>query len=103
MRYAKATDRNHAEIRDGLRRYGYLVRDCSVIGHGMPDLCVTHRTVTTFMPLQFVVPLWLEVKDPKKSPSARALTEAESFWGPVLKTRVVLTLAEALEIAEGWP
>lgn len=72
MRHAKRTDRNHAEIRDGLRADGWDVLDLSDVGGGVPDLCVRHP--------EGQIPLFLEVKDGSKPPSARALTEAEKTW-----------------------
>ena len=35
-RHAKRTDANHADIRDGLRKAGYVVIDTSYIGNGYP-------------------------------------------------------------------
>lgn len=37
-RYAKKTDANHADIRDGLKALGWEVLDTSGIGQGVPDL-----------------------------------------------------------------
>lgn len=92
-RYAKKTDRNHSEIRDGLRKCGYLVLDTSGIGEGVLDLCV-------LISAKEQRSLWLEIKDPKKPPSARKLTDAEKIWfeynGSI--SRVVETLDEALAV-----
>lgn len=98
MRYAKATDGNHATIRDGLRRLGYDVRDFSKCGNGVPDLCVVGGRGRAF-----ALPLWLEVKDPKQPPSARRLTDAELAAVSVFRTRVVLTLDDAIVHCEVWP
>jgi len=42
MRRAARTDRNHAEIRDGLRRMGIKVIDTSRLGDGFVDIVVCH-------------------------------------------------------------
>lgn len=69
MRRAARTDRNHAPIRDGLRRVpGFVVVDTSRLGDGFPDLLVGHRK--QWIPL--------EVKDPAQPPSRRRLTPAEA-------------------------
>lgn len=92
MRHAKRVDANHAEIRDGLRADGWDVLDLSDCGNGIPDLCVGH-------PFGFE-PLFLEVKDGKKPPSARGLTAAEKNWqrfcGAITVT--VLSLEEARKV-----
>lgn len=94
-RYAKKTDRNHKEIRDGLRNAGYLVSDLSDVGHGVPDLCV--------QPSSGVLPgLFIEVKDGSLPPSARGLTEAEKRWFSLVpdRTFVVLNLDQALKVCD---
>jgi hypothetical protein len=68
MRRAAKVDRNHAEIRDGLRTIpGCTVRDTSGVGGGWPDLVVGYRGTTTL----------IEIKDGAKVASARRLTEAQ--------------------------
>jgi hypothetical protein len=88
MRRQARTDRNHAEIRDGLRRVT-VVEDLSDVGRGIPDLLARHLRG---------YPVLLEVKDPGKPPSARKLTSDEQAcalrWGSAY--RVVLTLDDAL-------
>ncbi len=71
MRHAKRVDRNHAEIRDGLRALGYQVLDLSGAGQGVADLAVA---VAPGMPH------FLEVKDGKRPLSAQALTAAQEDW-----------------------
>lgn len=67
MRQRARTDGNHAEIRDALRRHGWLVHDSSRYGSGYFDLtCVKGGRV-----------VFVEVKDGAKPPSARKLTEDE--------------------------
>jgi hypothetical protein len=91
VRYAKRTDRNHQEIRDGLRAT-YLVCDLSDVGNGVPDIAV--------QPVVGGVAIFLEVKDPKQPPSKRGLTEAEKRWFTLVpdRTFVVHTLDEALKV-----
>lgn len=66
MRAAR-TDANHAAIVKALRQIGASVFDASRVGGGFPDLVVGYRG-RNFL---------LEVKDGKKSPSRRQLTEAQ--------------------------
>ena len=40
MTWRRRVDRNHKEIRDGLRACGFDVWDCSRFGGGFPDLLV---------------------------------------------------------------
>lgn len=49
MRYAARRDTNHAEIRDGLRRYGFTVFDAGGVGGSLPDLIVGARGTTFLM------------------------------------------------------
>ena len=89
MRFAKRTDTNHKDIRDGLRTCGFDVRDHSGAGGGIPDLCV------------MVLPgisLHLEVKDPTKPKEDTELTKQEKEWFRYngWNSRVVFTLAEAI-------
>ena len=87
-RHAYATDRNHAEIRDQLRKLGVFVWDTHTLGNGFPDLlCVVRKEAVL-----------LEVKDPKKIPSKRRLTPQErdffkAYPGPIF---VVTTVEQAL-------
>lgn len=67
MRRAARTDNNHADVRDGLRALGLKVFDSSALGRGFGDLVVSNG------PQLLIV----EVKDPAKPPSARALTPLE--------------------------
>lgn len=84
MRYAKRTDANHSEIRDGLRKCGYTVADYSRLGGGVPDLCVRVRDG---------VSLFLEVKV-----IGEKLTKAEEEWMKYNSaiTRTVFSLEGAL-------
>lgn len=90
MRYDKRIDGNHKEIREGLRKAGYKVRDQGRLGGGVPDLCVLVKPGLS---------LHLEVKDPTKPPSATKLTVEEEEWMEfnAWNTRVVFSLHEALQ------
>lgn len=87
-RYAKATDSNHAQIRDQLRKLGVWVWDTHALGNGFPDLLACARG-------RFVL---LELKDPSQPPSKRRLTKAEQAFylgcpGPI---KLVMTVTQAL-------
>lgn len=90
MRRAACRDRNHAEIRDGLRAAGYVVLDLGGVGDGCPDLLVAGHGRMTL----------LELKDGEKPPSKRALTPDElafhQRWGR--HAAVACSLAEALRL-----
>ncbi len=70
MRRAARVDGNHSAIVKALRDIGASVADTSAVGDGFPDLVVGFRG------RNFVV----EVKDGKKPPSARKLTEAQEAF-----------------------
>lgn len=98
MRRAGNRDGNHAELRDGLRAGGLLVADTGGMGDGFPDLVVGSRRPPC--PTCRRRPLtMLEVKDGRRPPSARKLSEDEekfhAIWGD--HVRVV----ESLEAAYG--
>lgn len=67
MRRAARTDRNHLEIIAALRKVGATVRSLASVGAGCPDLLVGYHGQN----------FALEVKDGRKKPSARKLTEDE--------------------------
>lgn len=90
-RRAARVDSNHAEIVRSLRQAGCSVLDLSAVGNGCPDLLVSRPT----WPHALVL---LEVKDGRKPPSARKLTDAQTeFWaqfrGPM---HLVTCVADAL-------
>ena len=66
MRLAARVDDNQAQIVSALRKLGATVRVVTQ-GNGIPDLLVGFQGHTVLM----------EVKDGKKPPSARRLTDAE--------------------------
>jgi len=93
MRLRAKVDRNHAEVVEALRKAGASVQSLAQIGHGVPDLLVATRNG-----------MWLmEIKDGKKSPSKRLLTEDEFEWHWNWKqpVYVVYSVAEALEVLNG--
>jgi hypothetical protein len=69
VRRAAKVDANHAEIVKALRAAGCGVIDMSPMGKGVPDLLVHAPTFPACR-----MPVFLEVKDGKKPPSARKLT-----------------------------
>lgn len=89
-RYAKRTDVNHAEIREGLRSAGYPVLDLSGCGNGVPDLAVLVAPAKS---------VFLEVKKDSKE----RLTSAEETWFKFNgeRSHIVWTLEQALEIVRG--
>jgi hypothetical protein len=82
-------DANHASIREDLRKVGCRVLDLGDVGKGCPDLLVGFRGRLVL----------LEIKDPAKPPSKRALTpDEEAFhtqWRG-LPVVVVETIEEAV-------
>ena len=68
-RYANRVDSNHASVKDDLEAAlpGVSVFDAAGSGRGFPDLVVGYNGLTYLY----------EVKDGKKSPSARKLTNAQ--------------------------
>lgn len=85
--YARKVDRNHGEIRDGLRAEGFSVVDTSAVGGGFPDLVVFRDDTGMVL---------LEVKDGHKPPSGRKLTEAQVEMRKRLPFKIVTSLLEAL-------
>jgi hypothetical protein len=96
-RYARKVDRNHGEIRDGLRKLGWTVHDLSSAGDGVPDLGV---------PVKPGHPHFLEIKDEDKPLSAQKLTKAQEVWHSFAwqitsKVRNLDEAVKALEWARG--
>lgn len=90
MRRAARVDANQEQVVSALRACGAYVRIVTQ-GEGLPDLLVGYRGYT----------LLLEVKDGRKPPSARKLTEAEAKffeeWQGGLLAKVE-SVEEALDI-----
>lgn len=70
MRRAAKVDANHAEVVAALRKIGCSVASLASVGAGIPDLAVGYQG-KNFL---------LEVKDGKKPPSARKLTDDEKAF-----------------------
>ena len=75
-KYAARTDANHAEVREALRRAGFVVYDTYAAGRGFPDLtvsftahCPTPASPTARIPYTVL----LEVKDGAKRDGKRQL------------------------------
>lgn len=67
----RKVDDNHAEIIAAFRRLGWSARSTATIGKGFPDAAVG----------KFGHTYLVEIKDGKKPPSKRKLTEdEETFW-----------------------
>jgi Holliday junction resolvase len=69
MRAAKI-DANHEQVVQALRAAGATVQSLAGVGKGVPDLLVGFQGKTLLM----------EVKDGRKVPSARRLTENQLKW-----------------------
>jgi len=83
MRYGNRIDDNHAEVRDELRRQGWAVLDT----HDMPgfvDLIAKLPYSTNHS-----IPYFIDVKDGKKPPSARRLTDAQKKLGEFVSFFVI--------------
>jgi hypothetical protein len=91
MRTIAKVDENQPLIVDCLRRCGCLVLVLSQLGHGVPDLLVgTPRGLL----------ILIEIKDGKKSPSARKLTPDQALWHAAWRRYPlfqVCSVAEAVE------
>lgn len=70
MRRAARVDANHKEVVEALRGAGAVVQSLAAVGHGVPDLLVGFRGQT----------ILIEIKDAKKPPSERRLTEDQIKW-----------------------
>jgi hypothetical protein len=91
-RFARKVDDNQAGIVAALRKLGFWVWPTHALGNGAPDVIVCRPRDKAFV--------WLEIKDGRKPPSARKLTEDEENFhakcpGPVY---VVGSLDEALVV-----
>lgn len=88
LRRAAKVDDNQAEIVAALRRAGCSVCILSGVGKGCPDLAVGRGGVTYM----------LEIKDGRKTPSARKLTPDEQAWHDAWRghAAVVNSVDEAL-------
>ena len=95
MRRAARTDRNHAAIRDALREAGASVWDTSGVGGGFPDLVVGHVS-----PTRGRENLLVEVKDGKRKPSERRLTQQQYEFAEAWRGQwcLVESVDEALEV-----
>lgn len=69
-RYHRKVDANQAVLVTELRRVGASVQSLASLGQGTPDLLVGWRGGNYLF----------EVKDPRKPPAQRKLTEAEERW-----------------------
>jgi len=88
MRRAAKVDTNQADIVAALRKIGASVQPLHSVGQGCPDLLVGWRGMNTI----------LEIKDGKKPPSARKLTDDQVIWheGWRGQVAVVETIEQAI-------
>lgn len=70
MRRAAKIDANQEQVVQALRAAGATVQSLAGVGVGVPDLLVGHQGKT----------ILFEVKDGRKPPSARRLTEDQLKW-----------------------
>jgi hypothetical protein len=70
MRVAAKIDANQEQVVLALRAVGATVQTLAAVGKGVPDLLVGYQGKT----------ILLEVKDGRKPPSARRLTEDQLKW-----------------------
>lgn len=70
MRRAAKVDANQEQVVEALRAAGASVQTLAAVGKGVPDLLVGYQGQT----------LLLEVKDGRKPPSERRLTEDQLKW-----------------------
>lgn len=70
MRRAAKIDANQTQVVEALRAAGATVQSLAAVGQGVPDLLVGFRGQTVL----------LEVKDGRKPPSERRLTEQQITW-----------------------
>jgi Holliday junction resolvase len=70
MRRAAKVDANQEQIVEALRAVGATVQTLAAVGKGVPDLLVGYQGKT----------LLLEVKDGRRPPSERRLTEDQLVW-----------------------
>jgi Holliday junction resolvase len=70
MRRAAKIDANQTQVVEALRAAGATVQSLAAVGQGVPDLLVGFQGKTLLM----------EVKDGRKPPSQRQLTEDQLKW-----------------------
>lgn len=85
-----AVDANQSEIVNALRDAGATVTPLHTVGKGCPDLAVGFRGQNYL----------IEVKDGRKKPSDRALTEAQVEWHGGWKGQVAIAenVSDALRV-----
>jgi hypothetical protein len=80
MRRAAKRDDNHKEIVEMLRDAGAEVQDLGSVGKGCPDILVGFRGQN----------FALEIKDGRKPPSERGLTDDQKKWHAKWKGQVAV-------------
>lgn len=91
MRRKAATDRNHQEIMDAFRKFGFEAVSLHQCGMGIPDIVVSKNSRTRFV----------EIKDGFKK---RKLTPPQVYfhtrWNDLI--HIVCTIDDVLKISEEW-
>jgi len=89
-RRAAKVDENQREVVKALRKAGATVQHLHAVGAGCPDLLVGFRGINYL----------IEVKDGKKPPSARKLTDDQVIWHRDWRgnAHVVKSVTEALAV-----
>ena len=90
MRRASKVDANQAEIVKALRLAGAHVQSLAALGDGVPDILMLWKDKLTL----------LEIKDGKKSPSRRRLTEPQEAWHRDWPVTIVESVQDAIGLLE---
>lgn len=99
-RYAAKTDKNHAEIRDGLRKLGFSVIDTFQLGGGVPDMVVIGPQRTNLFQswvTNYEEMTWWEVKD-----EGGELTEKEKVFFDKYRHHETIRICRTIEDVLEW-
>lgn len=90
MRTRARVDGNHLAIAEALIQAGCTVQSLANLGRGCPDLLVGFRQQNILM----------EIKNGKRKPSARQLTDQEASWHGRWRGQVIVveSVEEALKV-----
>ena len=83
--YARRVDRNHAEIRDAIRKAGYYTFDTHALGCGFPDLLAVNKRGRVVL---------FEVKSPGEKLTTPEAIFRETYPGALF---IVQTAEQALD------
>ena len=93
MRTAVRKDRNHKEISDAFKKFGWAVKDVSQLPNFV-DILVSKKGVT----------ICVEIKDGEAYPSDRKLTKGEQEFKDMWQGawELVESVEDVLELDESW-